>query len=81
MEIVNRIMDAFDPLINLIQGLAYPVAFIMLVLGCLLLMLGQKHKGINVLKWAVIGYIAIQFIPGIMQILVEVGDAMKVTKE
>ena len=73
----NRIKDAFDPIIDLVQGISYPVCFLMLCGGFTLVMIGQKHRGMNMLKWAAIGYIGMQLAPAIMDILVEIGRAMK----
>lgn len=75
--IADRIKDAFDPIIELVQGVSYPVCFLMLSGGMLLVMTGQKHRGIQMIKWAAIGYIGLQFAPAIMDILVEIGKAMK----
>src|SRR5690348_13175134 len=72
----DKIIGAFDPIIQLMQGLAYPIGFLTLSGGFILIMLGQKHKGIHMIKWACIGYVGLQFAPAIMKILVEVGKAM-----
>lgn len=78
--IADRIISAFNPLIELAQGLAYPVTFLMLTGGFLLIMIGQRSKGLNMMKWAAVGYIGLQFAPAIMQILVSVGKAMMTAK-
>lgn len=72
----DKIIHAFDPLIQVIQGLSYPVGFIMLTAGFLVIMTGNRQKGIHIIKWAAIGYIGMQFAPAIMMILIEVGKAM-----
>ncbi|EMT54694.1 hypothetical protein I532_03780 [Brevibacillus borstelensis AK1] len=74
--IADRIIRAFDPLIEVAQGVSYPVAFLMICGGFLLIMVGQRSKGLAFLKWAAIGYVGMQFAPAIMQILVSVGKAM-----
>lgn len=74
--IAGKIISAFEPVIQIIQGLSYPVGFIMLTAGFLVIMTGNRQKGLNMIKWATIGYIGMQFAPGIMAILVEVGKAM-----
>lgn len=78
LDLTSKIVGAFDPIIKLMQGLSYPVAFIMLTSGFLVLMTGNKQKGLNIIKWAAIGYVGMQFAPAIMQILVNVGKAMVV---
>ncbi|UOY92918.1 hypothetical protein MUG87_01870 [Ectobacillus sp. JY-23] len=79
MDTTARIISAFDPIISLVQGVAYPVTFLMIGGGFLLIIMGQRSKGLSMIKWAAVGYIGLQFAPSIMQILVEVGKAM-VTK-
>ncbi|QHZ58577.1 hypothetical protein M655_024710 [Brevibacillus sp. NSP2.1] len=74
--IADKIIGAFDPIIQLAQGVSYPVAFLMICGGCLLIMVGQRSKGLAMLKWAAVGYVGMQFAPAIMQILVSVGKAM-----
>lgn len=74
--IADKIIGAFDPVIQLAQGVSYPVAFLMICGGFLLIMVGQRSKGLAMMKWAAVGYIGIQFAPAIMQILVSVGKAM-----
>lgn len=76
-KIKSKIMEAFDPFIDLLQGLSYPVAFIFLTGGMLLIMTGQTSRGIGMMKWAAIGFVGMQFIPTLMSILVEIGGAMK----
>lgn len=75
--ISEKIMHAFDPIIELVQGLSYPVAFLFLAGGMLLVMMGQRHKGLQMIKWAGIGYIGMQLVPALMAMLVEVGRLMK----
>lgn len=77
MDIQGKIMSAFMPVVDLVQGITYPVALIMLSGGMLLIMMGQKHKGLSMIKWAAIGYIGMQFVPSLMAILADIGKAMK----
>lgn len=73
----DRIMRAFDPIIELIQSMSYPVAFIFITGGCLLIMTGQKSRGFRMMKYAGIGYLAMQLVPGMMDILVEIGKELR----
>jgi hypothetical protein len=75
--IADKIIQACQPIIQLIQGISYPVGFIMITAGFLVMMTGNRQKGLNMIKWAAIGYIGMQFAPAIMAILVEVAKAMK----
>lgn len=72
----NTIAHAFDPIIQVIQGLGYPIGFIMISAGALVWLAGNRPKGIAIMKSAAIGYLILQLAPGIMAILVEVGTAM-----
>ncbi|WP_446663284.1 hypothetical protein [Geobacillus sp. CCR] len=72
----DKIIHAFDPLVEIIQALAYPVGFTMICAGFLVIMTGNRHKGLHIIKWAAIGFIGMQFAPGIMSILVEVGKSI-----
>lgn len=75
-HVANKIIVAFDPIVQMIQGLAYPVGLTMMCAGFLIIMTGNRHKGIAMIKWAAIGFVGMQFAPAIMAILVEVGQAM-----
>jgi hypothetical protein len=76
LSMSDKIIHAFDPIVQLLQGMSYPVCFIMLSAGFLVIMTGNRAKGLNLIKWAAIGYIGMQLAPAIMAILVEVGKAM-----
>lgn len=75
--VADKIIHAFDPIVQLLQGMSYPVCFIMISAGFLVIMTGNRSKGLNLIKWAAIGYVGMQLAPAIMTILVEVGKAMK----
>lgn len=75
-SVADKIINAFNPVVQLLQGMSYPVCFIMLSAGFLVIMTGNRSKGLNLIKWAAIGYIGMQLAPAIMTILVEVGKAM-----
>jgi xanthosine utilization system XapX-like protein len=76
LSVSEKIIHAFDPIVSLLQGMSYPVCFIMLSAGFLVIMTGNRSKGLNMIKWAAIGFIGMQFAPAIMAILVEVGKAI-----
>ena len=72
----ERITGAFNPIIQLLQAVSYPIAFVCAALAILLIMIGQKRKGLEIIKWAAIGYILMQLLPSFMSILHSVGGAM-----
>jgi hypothetical protein len=53
------------------------VAFIMITGGFLCIMMGQKHRGLSLIKWAAIGYIGMQLAPALMEILHQIGVQMR----
>jgi hypothetical protein len=74
--IQSTIIKAFNPLIELAQGISYPVAFLMITCGFLLIMTGQKSRGLQMMKYAGLGYIGMQLAPALMNILVDIGKEM-----
>lgn len=68
------VLKAFSPIIDLVQGISYPVAFLMISGGFILIMTGQTSRGLHFIKWACLGYIGLQFAPALMQIVVEIGQ-------
>jgi len=72
----GTILHAFDPLIDLIQALAYPIAGVMIAGGCLFIMVGNKEKGMSMLQNAAMGYILVQLTPLFLKLLVGVGASV-----
>jgi len=72
----EQIVNAFQPLVDMIQALSYPIALVMLTGGALLFMINQKDKGISLIQNASIGYILVQLMPLMMQLLVGIGGAV-----
>ncbi|WP_100408429.1 hypothetical protein [Bacillus solitudinis] len=72
----DKIIDAFMPLVDMIQALSYPIALVMLTGGALLFMINQKDRGIGLIQNASIGYILVQLMPMMMQLLVGIGSTV-----
>lgn len=72
----EKIVEAFMPLVDLIQALSYPIALVMLTGGALMFMINQKDKGIGLIQNASIGYILVQLMPLLMNLLVGVGETV-----
>lgn len=70
----DKMLHAFDPLITLIQALAYPVAMVVVLGGAIMVMINQKEKGFSMMQTAGLGYVLVQMTPMVLNILV---DAMK----
>lgn len=73
-DLYTKVIHAFDPLINIIQALAYPVAMIVVLGGALFIMIGNKEKGFAMMQGAGLGYVLVQLTPMVLNILV---SAMK----
>lgn len=72
----DKMLHAFDPLISLIQALAYPVAMVVVLGGALFLMIGNKEKGFTMMQSAGLGYVLVQLTPMVLNILVEAMKAI-----
>ncbi len=73
-SIQAKMMTAFNPLIELIQGMAYPVAMIVVLGGAIFVMIGNSDKGFSMMQKAGLGYVIVMIAPMILNVLV---DAMK----
>lgn len=65
----QSIMHAFDPLIQTITTLSFPIAGVMITGGALMWMIGLKDKGMGFVTNACIGFILIQMSPMFLDIL------------
>lgn len=70
----DKMMDAFDPLIELIQGMAYPVAMVVVLGGAIFVMIGNSDKGFGMMQKAGLGYLLVMIAPMVLDVLV---DSMK----
>lgn len=75
-SIGDKVINALNPLIDLIQSLGYPLAILSMSGGAITMMF-NKRAGIRIIKDTGIAYLALQIIPGLMKILVEVGRALR----
>ncbi|MCA1319779.1 hypothetical protein LC085_07615 [Bacillus tianshenii] len=69
--IYDTMLHAFDPLITLVQALAYPVAMVVVLGGALFIMIGNREKGFSMMSSAGLGYVLVTLTPMILNILVE----------
>lgn len=63
---VSTITSAFEPVKDLLISLADPLCYIMFVWGCVECIVGRPASGLDRMKYASIGFIAINWIPVIM---------------
>lgn len=73
-DIQGKMMNAFDPLIDLIQGLAYPVALVVVLGGSIFVMIGNSEKGFSMMQKAGLGYLLVMITPMILDVLVDAMD-------
>lgn len=66
-----KMMAAFEPLIELIQGLAYPVALAVVLGGSIMVMIGNTEKGFSMMSKAAMGYVLCMLLPTIFGVLVD----------
>lgn len=74
VSIKDKMMDAFTPIIDLIQGMAYPVAMVVVLGGAIMVMIGNSEKGFTMMQRAGMGYLLVMITPMILDVLV---DAME----
>jgi hypothetical protein len=70
--ITEKTVNAFDPIVDLLQGLSYPISLIVMMCGGIVWMIGNKEKGLGLITNAGMGYIIVQMVPLGMKLLVEV---------
>lgn len=61
------ISTAFDPVIVMLQNMALPIASIVLAWACLQAMIGHPAQAVDKAKWAVLGYLAMKYVPGLLK--------------
>lgn len=64
-----QVRKAFDPVKQLLLNAADPLCYVMFVWGCIETMVGRAASGLNRMKYAGLGYIAINWIPVLMSII------------
>lgn len=72
----EKIVHAFDPLVELIMGVSLPIASVMIAGGALLVMIGIKDKGYSMIMSSAIGYVLVQMTPLLIDLLAGVGSSI-----
>lgn len=72
----DKVMHAFDPLLDLMVSISFPIAGIMLTGGALLLMIGQKERGFSLIMNSALGYVLVQMSPLFLELLASIGNAI-----
>lgn len=63
------ISESVQPIINILKDLAEPVAYGFMIKGFLSIMAGNEHEGKKTIKYAIGGYLGIQWIPMIFGVI------------
>jgi hypothetical protein len=72
----EKIVSAFDPIIELITQISFPVAGVMITAGALLVQCGMKDRGATMITQAGIGFILVQLSPLFLDLLFGIGQAV-----
>jgi hypothetical protein len=71
-QIYDKMLVAFEPVITLIQALAYPVASVVVLFGAIMVLISQKEKGFTLMSNAALGVILVNLVPMLLNMLVEI---------
>lgn len=71
-SIEEKMMGAFDPLLQLIQGAAYPIALAVVLGGAIFVIIGNSDRGFSMISKASMGYVLISVLPMIFDVLASV---------
>lgn len=63
------IANSMQPLLDVLKDLAEPFSYAFMVKGFLSMMAGNEHEGKKTIKYAIGGYVGIQFIPQIFDLI------------
>lgn len=74
-EMQKKMMEAFMPIIELAQAMAYPVALLVVMCGGLFILIG-KDKGWDMMQRAGLGYVLIMILPMLLNVLVDAMQSM-----
>lgn len=72
---INMVKVAVDPVKEFLIALADPICYVMFVWGCIECIVGRASSGLNRIKYAALGFIAINWIPMVMEIIRAAGAA------
>jgi hypothetical protein len=74
--VTAKVIHAFNPLIELVQALSYPIGLVMMLGGGLFIMIGNSDRGVGMIQKAGLGYVLIQMLPLLMDLLVEIAKSL-----
>lgn len=65
----GSVTQSLQPLVDILKDLAEPVSYGFMIKGFMKIMAGEEHEGMKTIKGAIGGYIGIQWIPYIFNII------------
>ncbi|MCM3651354.1 hypothetical protein [Metabacillus litoralis] len=75
-QALQTIAHALDPLVDLMVALSFPIASVIIIGGCFFFMLGKSERAWSTIQNAGLGYVLIQIMPLLLNVLKEVGGAI-----
>lgn len=73
---LETLAHALDPLVDLMVALAFPVCSVIIVGSCFFFMLGKSERAWSGIQNAGLGYVLIQLLPMLLNVLKSIGDAI-----
>lgn len=74
--VTDKVVSAFTPLTELVKALSYPICLVMMLGGGLFVMVGNSDRGFGMIQKAGLGYVLVQMLPILMDLLVEITKAL-----
>ncbi|MBO1515510.1 hypothetical protein [Metabacillus bambusae] len=67
---------ALDPLVDLMVALSFPISSVIIIGACFFFMFGKSERAWSSIMNAGLGYVLIQIMPLLLNVLKEVGGAI-----
>ncbi|CAM3642414.1 hypothetical protein [Mesobacillus zeae] len=74
--VTAKVVTMFTPLVDLVRALSYPISLVMMLGGGLSVMIGLSERGFSMIQRAGLGYVLVQMLPILMDLLVEITKAL-----
>lgn len=74
--VTAKVVHAFEPLVELVKALSYPISLVMMLGGGLFVMVGNSDRGFGMIQKAGLGYVLVQMLPLLMDLLVEIAKSL-----
>lgn len=74
--VTAKVVNAFSPLVELVKALSYPISLVMMLGGGLFVMIGNADRGFGMIQKAGLGYVLVQMLPLLMDLLVEIAKSL-----